>query len=58
MGIVMPETRKLRIFLCQSAPKGYASQDKPLIRELYQKLAAKGWIDPWLDKEKLPPSRD
>jgi hypothetical protein len=48
MGIVMPKTRKLRVFLYQSTPKGYASQDKPIVLELYQKLAAKGWIDPWL----------
>ena len=26
----MPEPRKLRVFLC------YASQDKPIVRELYQ----------------------
>jgi hypothetical protein len=48
----MPETRKLRIFLC------HASQDKPIVRELYQKLLAEGWIDPWLDEEKLLPGQD
>jgi hypothetical protein len=39
--------RKLRVFLC------HASQDQPTVRELYQKLLAEGWIDPWLDEEKL-----
>jgi len=44
----MPATdRKLRVFLC------HASQDKPVVRELYQRLLAEGWIDPWLDEEKL-----
>ena len=32
--------RKLRVFLCHS------SQDKPIVRELYQRLNAEGWIDP------------
>ncbi len=44
--------RKLRIFLC------HASQDKPIVRELYQRLLAAGWIDPWLDEEKLLPGQD
>jgi len=43
----MIEPRKLRVFLCHS------SQDKPIVRELYQRLLAKGWIDSWLDEEKL-----
>jgi hypothetical protein len=43
----MPHNRKLRVFLC------HASQDKPVVRELYQRLLAEGWIDPWLDEEKL-----
>ncbi len=47
----MPE-RKLRVFLC------HASQDKPVVRELYQRLLAEGWIDPWLDEEKLLPGQD
>jgi hypothetical protein len=42
----MPE-RKLRVFLC------HASQDKSIVRELYQRFNAEGWIDPWLDEEKL-----
>jgi hypothetical protein len=48
----MPESRKLRVFLC------HASQDKPIVRELYQRLLAEGWIDPWLDEEKLLPGQD
>jgi len=44
--------RKLRVFLC------HASQDKPIVRELYQRLLAEGWIDPWLDEEKLLPGQD
>jgi hypothetical protein len=50
----MPITtdRKLRVFLCHS------SQDKPIVRELYQRLNAEGWIDPWLDEEKLLPGQD
>lgn len=45
----MPDTknRPLRVFLC------HASQDKPVVRELYQRLKAEGWIEPWLDEEKL-----
>jgi hypothetical protein len=39
--------RKLRVFLCHS------SQDKPIVRELYQRLNAEGWINPWLDEEQL-----
>ena len=48
----MTETRKLRVFLCHS------SQDKPIVRQLYQRLNAEGWIDPWLDEEKLLPGQD
>lgn len=47
----MPD-RKLHVFLC------HASQDKPIVRELYQRLLAEGWIDPWLDEEKLLPGQD
>lgn len=44
----MPKVdRPLRVFLC------HASQDKPMVRELYNRLAAEGWIDPWLDEEKI-----
>jgi Tol biopolymer transport system component len=48
----MTEPRKLRVFLCHS------SQDKPTVRELYQRLNAEAWIDPWLDEEKLLPGQD
>jgi len=49
----MPEIPKqLKVFLCHS------SQDKPAVRELYKKLGAEGWIDPWLDEEKLLPGQD
>jgi len=42
-------TRKLKVFLC------HASQDKPAVRELYKRLAAESWIEPWLDEENLLP---
>ena len=48
----MPVKRKLRVFLC------HASQDKPIVRDLYKKLAAEPWIDPWLDEERLLPGQD
>jgi len=57
----MTETRKLRVF--PSTGSGHrlchSSTDKPIvpqgddIRELHQRLNAEGWIDPWLDEEKL-----
>ena len=43
----MPTTRPLKVFLC------HASADKPAVRKLYQRLSTEGWIDPWLDEEKL-----
>lgn len=36
---------KLHVFLC------HASQDKPTVRESYQRLLAEGWLDPWLNEE-------
>jgi formylglycine-generating enzyme required for sulfatase activity len=39
--------RPLKVFLC------HASQDKPAVRELYNRLKVEDWIDPWLDEEKL-----
>jgi uncharacterized protein YjbI with pentapeptide repeats len=49
----MPITdRKLHVFLC------HASQDKTVVRELYQRLLVEGWIDPWLDDQKLLPGQD
>lgn len=43
----MLEQSKLKVFLC------HASQDKPIVRDLYQRLSAEGWIDPWLDEENI-----
>jgi len=48
----MSNDRKLRVFLC------HASHDKPAVRELYRRLEAEGWIDPWLDEENLLPGQD
>jgi formylglycine-generating enzyme required for sulfatase activity len=48
----MPENRPLRVFLCHS------SNDKPTVRELYRQLSAEGWMDVWLDDEKLYPGQD
>jgi hypothetical protein len=48
----MTMSRQLRVFLC------HASQDKPVVRQLYQRLLAEDWIDPWLDEEKLLPGQD
>jgi len=44
--------RPLRVFLCHS------SNDKPTVRELYQKLRAEAWIQPWLDEEEIYPGQD
>ena len=46
------DNRPLRVFLCHS------SNDKPAVRELYQKLRAESWIQPWLDEEELYPGQD
>lgn len=46
------DSQKLRVFLC------HASQDKSIVRELYQRLLVEGWIDPWFDEEKLLPGQD
>lgn len=48
----MSPDRKLRVFLC------HASQDKPVVRELYKLLSAESWIQPWLDEEELLPGQD
>jgi len=50
----MPDTknRSLRVFLC------HASDDKPAVRELYRQLCAEGWLDVWLDEEKLLPGQE
>ena len=36
----------------------HASQDKPIVRELHQRLLTEAWIDPWLDEKKLLPGQD
>lgn len=41
----------LSVFLC------HASEDKPAVRELYEKLQRDGF-DPWLDEENLFPGQD
>lgn len=41
------ERRPIKVFLCHS------SQDKPIVKELYNRLLSEGWVDPWLDKERL-----
>jgi hypothetical protein len=43
---------KLRVFLCHS------SDDKPTVRELYQRLDSEGWMDVWLDEKKIYPGQD
>jgi hypothetical protein len=48
----MPAKRKLRVFLC------HASEDKTVVRDLYSKLAAETWIDPWLDEAKIMAGQD
>ena len=45
-------SRKLRVFLC------HAIEDRPATRELYKKLAAEPWIQPWMDTEDLLPGQD
>jgi hypothetical protein len=48
----MTTNRPLKVFLCHS------SNDKPAVRELYQKLRTEAWIQPWLDEEELYPGQD
>lgn len=48
----MTTNRPLRVFLCHS------SNDKPVVRQLYQKLRIEDWIQPWLDEEELYPGQD
>lgn len=48
----MYQPRQLRVFLC------HASQDKAAVRDLYRRLRAEAWINPWLDEEKLLPGQD
>jgi len=48
----MTTNRPLRVFLCHS------KNDIKIVRELYEKLRAEPWIDPWLDEENLYPGQD
>ncbi|GEM_PF-3121731 len=41
--------RSLKVFLCHS------SDDKPIVRKLFQRLYSRKGIDPWLDEAKLLP---
>lgn len=41
----------LKVFLCHS------KQDRELVHEVYRKLIAEDWIDPWLDEKKLLPGQ-
>jgi hypothetical protein len=50
--VINKSNQSLRVFLCHS------SNDKPAVRELYQKLSAEPWIRPWLDEEELYPGQD
>lgn len=43
--------RKLRVFLC------HASEDKPVVRDIYQKLVHYN-IEPWLDEKNLLPGEN
>lgn len=49
---MLEDKRPLKVFL------SYASQDKPVVRELSRQLASEGWIDPWVDEKKLLPGQD
>src|SRR5688572_509318 len=47
----MTDTKRPHVFLC------HASEDKPAVRKLYERLVKDG-IDAWLDEEKLLPGQD
>jgi hypothetical protein len=51
-GDITPIDRKLCVFIC------HASQDKPIVRKIHKRLLAKGWVEPWLDEEKLLPGQE
>jgi len=42
----------LKVFL------SYASQDRPLVRELSRRLVGEGWIETWVDEKSLLPGQD
>lgn len=43
---------KLKVYLA------HAPIDKPAVRELYLKLLSEGWVDVWLDEEKMLPGQN
>ena len=48
-----PNSRhSLLVFLC------HASEDKPAVRDLYERLKNEAGINPWLDEEELLPWQD
>jgi hypothetical protein len=47
----MTDTKQTHVFLC------HASEDKPAVRKLYERLTKDG-INAWLDEEKLLPGQD
>ncbi|MEW6285516.1 MAG: toll/interleukin-1 receptor domain-containing protein [Chloroflexota bacterium] len=47
----MADSPPLKVFLC------HASEDKPIVRELFERLQADGFA-PWLDSEALLPGQD
>jgi len=47
----MADTKRPHVFLC------HASEDKPAVRKLYERLVKDG-IDAWLDEEKLLPGQN
>src|SRR5262249_3182206 len=44
--------RPLQVFLCHS------SADKPVVREIYNRLSSEPGIKPWFDEEDLLPGQD
>jgi len=46
-----PKSQNLRIFLC------HASEDKPKVRPLYQRLNSDGY-DVWFDEQSMIPGHD
>jgi formylglycine-generating enzyme required for sulfatase activity len=48
----MESSRFLNVFLCHS------SQDKPVVRKLYQRLLKYKNLEPWLDEKKILPGQD
>jgi hypothetical protein len=53
----MTTNRPLRVFPSTGSGRRlcHSSTDKPAVPELYQKLRAEAWIQPWLDEEELFP---